>query len=308
MAAPLGFKTFNSGDVLTAADTNGYLMQGVWTFANAAARTAAVTSPQEGNVSFLKDTNSLEIYDGAAWVAYGSGDITGVTAGTGITGGGTSGTVTITNDMATKIDAKGDLIIGTGADTYDRLAVGTNGHVLTADSTTTTGTKWASIPSSGGFTLLSTNTLSSTVTQIGSISGSYKHLFIWILNWKAGGGTALQFQFGANGTYSTHNFYSLIRTNANATNANNAGGSIDLVTNASGTGDGADVSAWIYNYTDTTTRKTIAWNGAFTNNSAIQGCFFGAGASGQTTGALSTICLGAGSGTQSGTAYIYGVN
>lgn len=94
MAAGLGFKTFATGDVLTAADTNGYLMQGVWVFANAAARTAAVTSPQEGNASFLKDTNALEIYDGTSWVAYGSGDIVGVTTGadSGLTGGVTSGT------------------------------------------------------------------------------------------------------------------------------------------------------------------------------------------------------------------------
>jgi hypothetical protein len=69
MAAGQGFKTFATGDVLTAADTNGYLMQGVWVFANAAARTAAVTSPQEGNMSFLKDTNSTEYYSGSAWVA-----------------------------------------------------------------------------------------------------------------------------------------------------------------------------------------------------------------------------------------------
>ena len=69
MGAPLGFKTFATGDVLTAADTNGYLMQGVWAFANAAARTAAVTSPQQGNMSFLKDTNSTEYYNGSAWVA-----------------------------------------------------------------------------------------------------------------------------------------------------------------------------------------------------------------------------------------------
>jgi hypothetical protein len=46
-------------------------MQGVWVFADAAARTAAVTSPQEGNVSFLKDTNSTEYYSGSAWVAIG---------------------------------------------------------------------------------------------------------------------------------------------------------------------------------------------------------------------------------------------
>jgi hypothetical protein len=72
-------------------------MQGVWVFASAAARTSAVTSPQEGNVSFLKDTNSLEIYDGAAWVAYGAGDITGVTTGTdsGLSGGVTSGTAVL---------------------------------------------------------------------------------------------------------------------------------------------------------------------------------------------------------------------
>lgn len=71
MAAGLGFKDFTTGEVLTAADVDGYLMQGVWVFANAAARTAAVTSPQEGNISFLKDTNSTEYYSGSAWVAIG---------------------------------------------------------------------------------------------------------------------------------------------------------------------------------------------------------------------------------------------
>lgn len=76
------------------------------------------------------------------------GDITEVTAGTGISGGGTSGAVTITNSMATAIDAKGDLIAGTGADTFSRLAVGTNGQFLQADSTTATGLKWAAAGSS----------------------------------------------------------------------------------------------------------------------------------------------------------------
>jgi len=71
-----------------------------------------------------------------------SGDIEGVTAGTGISGGGTSGTVTITNSMATAIDAKGDLVVGTGADTFSRLAVGANGTTLVADSAETTGLKY----------------------------------------------------------------------------------------------------------------------------------------------------------------------
>ena len=73
MAAGLGFKDFVTGEVLTANDVDGYLMQNIWVFADAAARTAAVTSPQEGNYSYLKDTNSTEYYTGSAWVAVGGG-------------------------------------------------------------------------------------------------------------------------------------------------------------------------------------------------------------------------------------------
>jgi hypothetical protein len=151
MAAGLGFKTFTTGEVLTAADVNGYLMQGVLVFASAAARNAAITSPQEGQFAFTKDTNGLWYYDGAAWVASGAtGDIEGVTAGIGISGGGTSGTVTVTNSMATAIDAKGDLVAGTGADAFSRLAVGANDTVLTADSAEATGLKWAAAASTSG--------------------------------------------------------------------------------------------------------------------------------------------------------------
>ncbi len=149
MAAGLGFKTFTTGEVLTSADVNGYLMQGVLVFASEAARDAAITSPQEGQFAFTKDNNSLWYYSGAAWVASGAtGDIEGVTAGTGISGGGTSGTVTITNSMATEIDAKGDLVVGTGADAFARLGVGANGTVLTAASGEATGLQWASVGAS----------------------------------------------------------------------------------------------------------------------------------------------------------------
>jgi len=83
------------------------------------------------------------------WITNDVGDITAVTAGTGISGGGTSGAVTITNSMATEIAAKGDLIVGTGSATFDNLTVGANGTVLTADSTVSpTGLKWAT-PASG---------------------------------------------------------------------------------------------------------------------------------------------------------------
>jgi hypothetical protein len=76
------------------------------------------------------------------------------------------------------VDAKGDLISATAADTPARLAVGTNGQVLTADSTTATGLKWATA-SGGGVTLIQDTVASgNTAIDFSSISGSYKHLFL----------------------------------------------------------------------------------------------------------------------------------
>jgi hypothetical protein len=96
MAAGQGFKTFTTGEVLTAGDVNGYLMQGILVFASEAARNAAITAPAEGQFAFTKDTNSLWYYTGSAWAASGAtGDIEGVSVTSPITGGGTSGTVTI---------------------------------------------------------------------------------------------------------------------------------------------------------------------------------------------------------------------
>jgi hypothetical protein len=147
MAAGLGFIEFQVGDILTAASANGYLAsQTVMVFASSAARASAITSPQEGMFSFLKDTDSLEFYNGTAWTASVTGDITGVTAGTGISGGGTSGTVTVTNSMATTITTAGDLIKGTGSGTFDRLGIGSTGQVLTVAGGAPS---WAT-PSAGG--------------------------------------------------------------------------------------------------------------------------------------------------------------
>jgi len=122
--AGAGYKLFATGDVLTAAQVNTYLNeQTVMVFADSAARTTALSGVlAEGMMSYLQDTDSVEVYDGSAWTAVG--------------GGGSS-----------PLTTKGDLYTFSTVDA--RLGVGANGTVLTADSAETTGLKWAAAAGGG---------------------------------------------------------------------------------------------------------------------------------------------------------------
>lgn len=101
-----------------------------------------------------------------------------ITAGTGIsiTGLGTDSSPLVITSLAEGAiaansfwDAKGDLAVGTGVDTAARLAVGANGFVLTADSTTATGLKWAAAVGAGD---ASTNTAVSVDGEAVLFSGT----------------------------------------------------------------------------------------------------------------------------------------
>lgn len=72
--AGLGRKVFNAGDILLAAEVQGYLQdQAIMVFASAAARTTAIPTPSQGMFAYLTDSSTLFTYDGSNWVAFEAG-------------------------------------------------------------------------------------------------------------------------------------------------------------------------------------------------------------------------------------------
>lgn len=207
---------------------------------------------------------------------------------------------------ATIFDAKGDIIAATAADTASRLAVGTNGQVLTADSTAATGLKWASAASGGSMTLLSTTTLSATTTTVSSISQSYKHLYIEVLgidtsnfnptiNYQANG-TGFVFNVTQAAAATGVNYYN---TSGTVGNAQNYGGNYGSTYNKA--------AIWIYDYTDAVNPKVGTFNQRWINEGGSPILFNGQLVTG--TAAMSSFSMVVSTGSyDGGTIKVYGVN
>jgi mannose-6-phosphate isomerase len=204
----------------------------------------------------------------------------------------------------TVVDAKGDIIAATAADTVDRLAVGANDTVLTADSSTATGLKWAT-PASGGMTLISTTTLSGSSVTLSSIPTTYKNLQLIVRNYKPsldgyGFQVRVNADSGANRHYSAYTFQA-INQSFNAT--------LWIIGGPDNVEDNGLMVLNFWDYTNTTTWK-IASSFSIRNhetngtNLTMEPSHH---AYNQTT-AITSLVLSVISGTFTGTALLYGVS
>lgn len=205
--------------------------------------------------------------------------------------------------QATLLDAKGDLIAASAADTAARLAVGSNGQYLSANSATATGLEWVT-PASGGMTLLSTTSLSSDTTTISSISQNYTHLQFYVYDVDISGQAGICFQnASASGIY-----YSFVRQGVAGQGSARSNvyliGSGDQSTSA----NSADFVINLYNYTSTK-NKALDWRGRFINFSDGSTYSIHGGGITESTSAISSVSflLTGGPTFQAGTVLTYGI-
>ena len=143
-----GYKNFTTGEVLTASDVQDYLMdQSVMVFGGTAARGSAISSPAEGMVTYLSDSDTVEVYNGSAWSAVGgvgAANVSNTPTGTYSSGGTAyaysefpaSGTLTVTEagfaDVLV-VGGGGGGAVGSGASNFAAGGGGAGGHLYELD-------------------------------------------------------------------------------------------------------------------------------------------------------------------------------
>jgi hypothetical protein len=148
----MAYKVFSNGSVLNASDLNDYLMnQSVMVFSSSTARASAITSPVEGMMTYLEDTNRFQFYNGTDWQdlsdeATGWSDksanysIVAADLGTTIRSTGSGITITIDNVLTQQGDRIDFIQAGTGQITF---AAGSGVTISSADAKLKTAKQFA---------------------------------------------------------------------------------------------------------------------------------------------------------------------
>lgn len=149
----MAYKVFSNGNALNASELNTYLMnQSVMVFASTTARDAALTSPTEGMLVWLEDSNKYVYYTGSAWtdlLSASAGGWSDKSANYNILSGdlgktirstGSAITITIDNVLTTQGDRIDFIQAGTGQITF---AAGSGVTLSSADSKLKTAKQYA---------------------------------------------------------------------------------------------------------------------------------------------------------------------
>ena len=204
------------------------------------------------------------------------------------------------------VDAKGDLIAATAADTPARLAIGTNGQILTADSTAATGMAWATPASGGGMTLLSTTSLTGASTTI-SLSGTYKNLQVIIGGVTFASGSNV-LRIAPNGST---NLVDMAFTRSVGASASNVGSQNGYIETFSGflLGDANNAMCLdIFNYQSATRYKPFTFSGGFKQANPDNFSLNAGGVYKSNSAITSLVISGDLANLSTGTVLVYGVN
>jgi hypothetical protein len=255
-------------------------------FASAAARTSALTSVlAEGMMSYLQDTNSVEVYNGSSWVAVGGGGMT--------------------NPMTTT----GDVIYSSSGSTPARLGIGTAGQVLAVNSGATA-PEWVTAAGGGGMTLINTGgtALTGASVTVSSIPGTYKHLYVImedVYQATTAGGIKMRFNSDTGSNY-TFSYVRNINTTVAGFSSNTTSIQLETRTGSTNTANKkAQVQVWLPRYTNTTPKalhsQSYGHDDTNPSNLAVSATYTGGSA-------ISSITVFGDYNFSGGTIYVYGVN